>query len=318
MNAFDMKLREHGLYPLKAKNMSSIVVIMGHKCNLRCSHCYLEASPEKTEMMPLETLNKILDVLRRHDALGTVNISGGSAELSPHFRYFAKAAADMGKTVMVASNLAVYFEPGMEDLPEFLAQNSIVINASLPSYIEEEMDRIRGRGTYKKAVSAMQKLNALGYGKDGTSLVLNILYSPADTRIAPDMLTLEKIFREKLQAMHGISFNNLFTINNMPMGRFRKMISGDEESRYLKELEDSFNPAAVENMMCRTSISYDFDGMKAYDCDFWRILDMPVKSDHMSIDDFDYEELSNREVVTHPLCFMCTAGAGCACSDLLK
>jgi radical SAM/Cys-rich protein len=317
MNAFDKKLKEHGLFPLKAKEMSAITVIMSHKCNLRCRHCYIEASPKKSEDMPISTLNKILHIVSKHDGISTINISGGSAELSPHFKYFAKTLARIGKTVMVASNLVVHFEPGMEDLPEFLAENKIVVNGSLPHYYEEGFEKVRGKGTYKKAIAAVKKLNALGYGKEGTGLALNFLYSPVDAKICPDMSTLETVFKEKLQEMHDIEFNNLFTINNMPIGRFRKTLSDEQFNDYMKELEDNFNPDSVENMMCRTSVSYDFDGKKAYDCDFWRILGMPVKSDHSSVDEFDYEALSKRDIVTHPLCFMCTAGSGCACSDLL-
>ncbi len=317
MNDFDNKLKEFGLYPLKAKNMSALVVIMGHKCNLRCTHCYLEASPERTEEMPLSTLNKILHVLRHNPALTTVNISGGSAELTPHFRYFAKSAADMGKQVMVSSNLAVYFEPGIENLPEFLAENKVVINASLPHYTEDEVDKMRGKGTYKKSIASLKRLNNLGYGKKESGLTLNLLYNPPDAKMAPDVKALEDVYREKLKDMHGIVFNKLFTINNIPMGRFGKSLTDEKLKNYLKELEDNFNPAAVENMMCRTSISYDFDGRKAYDCDFWRILNLPVKVENSSVENFDYDVMSNREVVTHPYCFICTAGRGVGCCDLL-
>ena len=317
MNRFDDKLKEFGLYPLKAKNMSAIIVIMGHKCNLRCNHCYLEASPEKTAEMPLNTLMKILDMLNENPEISVVNISGGSAELNPHFRYFIKSAVDMGRQVMVSSNLVVYFEPGLEDIPEFFAGNRVTVNASLPHYAEEEVDRVRGKGAYKKSISAIKKLNELGYGKEGSPLVLNFLYTPSEARMSPDMKTLEGLYRDKLLEMHGITFNSLFTINNMPMGRFAKRLPEDKLNNYLKELEDNFNPDTVENMMCRSSLSYDFNGEKAYDCDFWRILDMPVKIKDSSIENFDHERFSNREVVTNPLCFVCTAGYGVGCSDLL-
>ncbi len=317
MNDFDKKLKEHCLYPLKAKDMSAIIVIMGHKCNLVCTHCYLEASPARTEVMPLSTLEKILDLLEKHPQISVVNITGGSAELSPHFRYFVKAVSDMGRQAMVSSNLTVYFEPGLEDLPEFLAQNRVVINASLPHYAEEEMDRVRGKGTHKKAIAALRKLNTLGYGKSDSGLMLNFLYTPYDAKMAPDMKTLEDLFREKLQTLYGITFNSVFTINNMPMGRFEKKLSREQVDGYLKELEHNFNPSTVENMMCKTSVSFALDGSMAYDCDFWRVLNMPVKLSRSDIDSFDYKTFSNREIVTHPLCFVCTAGAGVGCSDLL-
>lgn len=317
MNSFDKKLKEFGYYPLKAKNISALEVFMGPKCNMRCAHCYQEGSPDRTEEMPLSTLDKILHVLRQNPGITIVNIFGGSAELNPNFRYFTKSAVDMGRQVMVASNLTVYFEPGMEDLPEFLVENKVIINASLPHYMEEEVDKMRGRRTYKKSIASLKRLNKLGYGKEGSGLMLNILYNPPEANLPPDVNTLEKVYREKLKEMHGITFSSLFTMNNMPLGRFAKRLSAGQLNEYLKELEDDFNPATVGNMMCRTSVSFDLDGKKTYDCDYWRILDIPVKLGNSSIDKFDYKKLSSREIVTHPLCFVCTAGAGVGCSDLL-
>ncbi len=317
MNSFDRKLKEYGHYPLRAGDMTALIVIMGHKCNMRCTHCYVDASPDSTEEMPLSTLEKILDILSRHRQITTVDVSGGAPELHPHFRYFVKSAAGMGRNVLLPSNLTLYDEPGMEDLPEFLAENRVTIIASLPHYTEEVADRQRGKGTYKKVISALKRLNSLGYGREGTSLELNIAFNPAGTSILSDGASLDRAYRDNLKEMHGITFNRLFTLNNMPIGRMRKSMSDEEFDKYMKELEERFNPDTVDTLMCRTSVSYGFDGGKVYDCDFWRVLDMPIRNGGAGIDDFDYGALSSREIVTHPLCFMCTAGSGCTCTDLL-
>ncbi len=317
MNSFDRKLKEHGHYPLKAKEMTALIVIMGHKCNLRCTHCYVDASPDSTEEMPLSTLDKLLDILSNNKGITTVDVSGGAPELHPHFKYFVKAAAGMGRTVLLPSNLTLYNEPGMEDIPEFLAENRVTIIASLPHYTEEVTDRQRGKGTYKKVISALKRLNSLGYGREGTSLELNIAFNPAGTSILSNGAMLANAYRDNLKELHGITFNRLFTLNNMPIGRMRKSMSEEDFNKYMGELQEKFNPGTIDTLMCRTSVSYAFDGKKAYDCDFWRVLDMPLKNTDSGIDGFDYEILSSREIVTHPLCFMCTAGAGCTCSDLL-
>ncbi|MEW6602236.1 MAG: arsenosugar biosynthesis radical SAM (seleno)protein ArsS [Nitrospirota bacterium] len=317
MNAFDKKLNEYGEYPLKAKSISAIEVFMGPKCNMRCTHCHQEGGPDRNEEATLETLEKFLHVLRQNPAIHTINLFGGSAEMNPHFRYFAKSAADMGRQVMLASNLTVFFEPGFEDIPEFLAGHRVMINASLPHYMGDEVDRVRGNGAYKKSISALKILNRLGYGREGSNLTLNLLYNPPEAKMPPEAKALEMVFREKLQEMHGIVFNNLFTINNMPIGRFAKRLSRERLNDYMKELEHNFNPATVENMMCRTSVAFSLDGKKTYDCDYWRVLDIPVKAANSGLDSFNYGELISREIVTQPLCLVCTAGAGVSCSELL-
>ncbi|NOZ69326.1 MAG: radical SAM/Cys-rich domain protein [Deferribacteres bacterium] len=324
MNIFERKVKETtGLYPLRARQITTLCVNLGSRCNLRCTHCYADASPERTEEMPLSTINKILNVLGRHSEITTLDIGGGAPELNPHFRYFVKTASGMGKKVFYASNAAVYLEPGMEDLPEFLAENRIVIYVSLPWHSEEGVDRQRGRGTYRKVITALQKLNALGYGRQGTSLELNIQFNPAGTSLPPDQQALEKLFREKLQEAHGITFNRLYTLNNMPIGRLRRSISENELRAYLEVLEERFNPGTVENLICRVSVTCD---ERIYDCDFQRILNLPVQpagrggagnGGSAGIDDFDYELLSNREIVTTPLCLVCTAGGGLGCSESL-
>ncbi len=312
MNAFDKKLAEYNCPSPKANRVSILVVHVGYKCNLRCTHCYVDSSPDRTELMSLETMNKILNVMKENAEITTLDLTGGAPELNPHYRYFIKSAADMGKKVQVRSNLVIYFEPGMEDLPEFLAENKVKIFASLPHYEEEEMDKQRGKGSYKKVILALKRLNNLGYGKDGTGLELDIEFNPLGASLAPDQRTLTNIYKDKLMKMHGITFNKLIALSNAPLGRLRKLTSDGEFNKYMKELEGKFNPHNVEDLMCGYYLSISPTG-GLYDCGFMQILNVPLKNGDMNIDNFNYDVLSRREIATQPICFICTAGSGMNC-----
>lgn len=317
MNIFDLKLRETGYYPLKAEEITTLQMNIGYKCNLRCIHCHVEASPDRKEEMSLSIVDKVLNILRENNKITTVDITGGSPELNPHFKYIVKSAANMGKRVMVRSNLAIYTEPCIEKhIPELLAEDKIKIIASLPCYTEEVVDSVRGNGTYKKAISVLKHLNSLGYGRENSGLEIDIMYNPAKVKIASEQIALENAYKEKLSKMHGIIFNRLLVLSNMPIGRLKKSMTDDEQREYLKLLEEKFNPDTVENLMCRYLISISPDG-RLFDCDFWQMLNLPVKSKCSNIDSFDYTMLGNREIVTLPLCLMCTAGAGVSCSGTL-
>lgn len=311
MNEFDKKLKEHEQYPLRAKSISLLLVQMGYKCDLRCAHCYVDASPERTEEMSRETIDRIITVLKEHDEIVAIDITGGAPELNPHFKYLVKSATAMGKKVMVRSNLTVFSEPGMGDLPEFLAENRVVIFASLPSYAEDETDRQRGKGTYKKVISSLKKLNILGYGTR-PSLVLNIAVNPPKASLAPDKHVLEKAYKDTLMEMHGITFNNLVAISNVPVGRLRRSMTDAEYKKYFDELAEKFNPDNVNGLMCRELLCISYNG-KLHDCGYHQIEGIPVKSKHTHIDYFDYEALSKREIANTSICFVCTAGSGIGC-----
>lgn len=316
MNIFDRKLNEYGYYPLNAKEIATFQVNIGYKCNLSCTHCHVEASPDRKEMMSLPTMSKILSILKENDGIHVVDITGGSPELHPYFRYFVKVSADVGKNVVVRTNLAIYTEPLIGDIPAFLAENKVKIIASLPCYTEEGVDKQRGKGTYAKAIAGLKRLNDLGYGRNGNMAEVDIMFNPADASLAPDQHTLENTYREKLKQMHGITFNQLITLSNMPIGRFKKSLTNDEQKNYMKLLEEKFNPDTVKNLMCRHLINVSPEG-RLFDCDFWQALGLPVKSECFHVDMFDYEVLCNRAIFTAPLCFMCTAGAGASCSGSL-
>ncbi len=316
VNHFDQKLNENEYYPLTAEDITTLQVNMGYKCNLRCSHCHIEASPDRKEVMSLNIMANILNILGENYRITSVDITGGSPELNPYFKYFVKSSADMGKKVVVRSNLAIYTKSGMKDIPEFLAENKVKIVASLPCYTEQGVDSQRGQGTFKKAISILKHLNKLGYGQNGNRLELDIMFNPAKAEIAPDQYTLEKAYREKLKEMHDITFNHLIALSNMPIGRLRKSMTNDAQTEYVKLLEEKFNPGTIKNLMCKHLVNISPEG-KIYDCDFWQALNLPVKSKCSHIDDFDYAMLSSRVIVTNPLCFMCTAGAGASCSGAL-
>ncbi len=312
MNAFDRKLAEYDCPAPRAKRISILVVHVSYKCNLKCTHCYVDSSPDRTESMSQKTMNKILNVMKENSEITTLDLTGGAPEMNPHYRYFVKTASDMGKKVQVRSNLVIYFEPGMEDLPEFLAENKTKVFASLPHYEERFMDRQRGKGSYKKAISALKRLNELGYGKKGTGLELDIEFNPLRAALASDQRTLTNIYKYKLMKMHGITFNKLIALSNAPLGRLRKLMSDDEFNKYMKELEGKFNPRTVNDLMCGYYLSISPAG-SLYDCGFMQILNVPVKNAPLSVDDFNYEILSKREISTQPICFICTAGSGMNC-----
>jgi radical SAM/Cys-rich protein len=316
MNSFDQKLKESGFYPLNAESISTLQVNLGYKCNLTCAHCHVKASPARKEFMPLKTIVIVLDILRENDDIETVDITGGSPELNPYFQYFIKACSDIGKKIAVRSNLAIYTEKGMKDIPAFLVRHKVKIVASLPCYTEEGVDSQRGKGTYKRAIKSLKKLNSLGYGKKGSGLEIDIMFNPAGADIAPDQHTLENTYREKLKELHGVTFNHLIALSNMPIGRLKDSLTDDQLNEYMGLLEEIFNPDTVKNLMCRHLLSISPEG-RIFDCDFWQMLDMPLKNGSAKIKNFDYNKLKNREIVTMNLCLMCTAGAGASCSGAL-
>ena len=327
MNIFDQKLKAKGHWPLKAKKISILTVNMGYKCDMGCPYCYADLLADRTEEMSLSTVNKVLNILKKNSAIKTLYILGGAPELNPHIKYLLKSAADMGREVMLNSNLAAYSRPGMGDFPAFLAENKIKILSYLScyteprytdteaGYTEEGLDKQRGLGTYRKIISALGKLNEAGYGKEGAALTLDIVFHPASASEEICIETIEKNYRNRLKEMHAVTFSHLLAMNTFPTGLLKKTISEDEIKTYTKALEGKFNPCLVEDLMCRHSISVAHDE-KLYHCDYWQLLGSAVNNGDASIgriDGFDCEMPGNREIATSPLfCFLCTAGAGCS------
>jgi radical SAM/Cys-rich protein len=294
---------------LSAICISTLQVNLGYRCNLACKHCHIEAGPARTEIMDRETVDAVLHALAR-SGIATLDITGGAPELNPHFRYLVAEARKLGRHVIVRTNLAVFFEEGMADLPEFLRDHDVELVASLPYYREHNVDRVRGDGTFTKCIAALRKMNGLGYGNSGNR-VLNLVYNPPGAFLSPDQTVLEMEYRKELNAQFGVSFTRLYTFTNMPIGRFRAFLTRTQNhDTYMDRLACAFNPVTLENVMCRHLVSVGWDG-KLYDCDFNQVLGIAVDSGASAhIRDFDHSALAQRTIAVDDHCFGCTAGQG--------
>ena len=311
--SFAETLAEHHALPLRATGIRVLQVNVGKLCNQTCRHCHVDAGPDRREIMPHDVAEAVIDVLRRTD-IPTLDITGGAPEMNPSFRWMVHEARKLGRQVIDRCNLTILVTQGFNDLPEFLAEHQVEIVASLPCYLEENVDQQRGQFAFRRSIEALRRLNDLGYGRPGSPLTLTLVFNPLGPQLPPDQSQLEAAYRRELRARYGIEFTRLFTITNMPISRFLADLleSGQFES-YQRTLVDAFNPAAVDGLMCRTMLSVDWLG-NLYDCDFNQMLALPVGSlAPRHIRDFNEASLSNREIVTGSHCFGCTAGAGSGC-----
>ncbi len=316
MKTFEAVLREHDI-ELQRDAIKTLQVNIGKRCNQACHHCHVESGPNRTENMTLDTVDRLLKLLAKEPQIHTVDITGGAPELNPHFRHFVVEIRRMGKEVIDRCNLTVLFEEGQNDTPEFLADNNVQIVASLPCYKESNVEAQRGRGVFGKSISALEKLNALGYGKEGTGLILNLVYNPVGEHLPPAQIGLEADYHAHLKDEFNIEFNQLFTITNMPIKRYAHMLEREGKMHnYMQLLIDNFNPQAALDVMCTELVSVAWDG-QIYDCDFNQMLDIPLNWKARNI--FDIEHFTNIEsniaVASH--CFGCTAGAGSSCGGAL-
>ncbi len=302
-----------GLYSLR---IETVQVNLGLRCNQQCTHCHLEASPQRREMMEWPTMQLVLKAAKSVYCQ-LVDLTGGSPELNPHFRRFVVALRQEGHSVQVRTNLTVFLEKGMEELPEFFRKHQVQLVASLPCYLEENVRAQRGEGVYDKSIEAIKRLNSLGYGT-GSGLPLILVYNPGGPFLPSPQSALEEDYRRELEQRFGITFTRLLTITNMPLGRFRmELARQNQERNYLDLLRKSFNPQTVNGLMCRHQISVGWDGT-LYDCDFNLALGLPVNHgapDH--IQSFKPGDLKMRRVVTGEHCFTCTAGSGSSCGGAL-
>lgn len=309
---FDEKLSAHGI-ELRATTVDTLQVNVGKVCNQACKHCHVDASPGRTEVMTQETAASVIDAVRRF-RVPVVDITGGAPELNPSFRYLVAEACATGARVIVRHNLTVQLEEGQADLPEFFRKYKIEVVSSLPYFLESQTDAQRGHGVFQKSLIALRRLNAVGYGKAGDNLTLDLVYNPVGAFLPPAQGSIEADFKRELLHRYGIVFNHLYTITNMPIKRFLDYLrrSGNEE-RYMRKLVEAFNPSTVEGLMCRNLISVDWTG-RLYDCDFNQMLELSLTSElPQTIIDFDPERFARRRIMTGPHCFGCTAGAGSSC-----
>jgi radical SAM/Cys-rich protein len=310
---FETQLDRIGLLPLCATGITVFQINVGKLCNQTCRHCHVDAGPDRTERMSCETAEQCIQALAKTD-IPTVDITGGAPELNPNFRWLVEQSRTLGRHVMDRCNLSVLLLPSQADLAEFLALHRVEIVASLPYYRASQTDAQRGEGVFEKSVEALQRLNALGYGRPHSGLALNLVCNPVGAFLPPKQEAIEAQFRKELRSRHGIEFNNLYTITNMPISRFLEFLleSGNYE-QYMERLVNAFNPNAAAGVMCRYTISVGWDGT-LYDCDFNQMLDLPVGHGAPGhIREFDPMQLHHRRITTRNHCYGCTAGAGSSC-----
>ena len=314
---FDSTLRQHGLAPLAATSLDVLQVNVGRLCNQTCRHCHVDAGPDRREIMSREVLRACLDALQQHP-FSTLDITGGAPAMNPPFRDLVEQARPRVGRIIDRCNLTILLAPGFDDLPEFLAEHGVEIVASLPCYLEQNVDAQRGDGVFAKSLEALRKLNSLGYGQPGSSLVLNLVYNPLGPSLPPDQVALSAAYHRELAARYGIVFNELFALANLPISRFLDdLLQSGRLDEYQQKLIAAFNPAAAAGVMCRSTLSVDWQG-RLFDCDFNQMLDLELEpAAPRTIFEFAAAPLTNRRIVTGRHCFGCTAGAGSSCQGAI-
>lgn len=301
------------------KPLEVLQVNLGYLCNLSCVHCHVNAGPKRTEMMSRETVDQVL-ALADAANIHTLDLTGGAPEMHADFRYLVRTARDRGIEVIDRCNLTILEDSAYADLAEFLAAQQVNIVASLPCYLEENVDKQRGKGVFKDSLAALQHLNRLGYGQPDNGLELNLVFNPQDAVLPPDQQQLEQAYKQHLQQHYGIVFNRLFAIANMPIQRFGStLISHGRFESYLALLKDSFRADNLENLMCLNTLSIDWQGY-VYDCDFNQMLDLPLGAaakPKLHIGELHLEQLQNASIATAAHCYGCTAGQGSSCGGAL-
>ena len=312
--------------PLTKDKITVLQINLGRKCNLACTHCHVEASPKRTEELSPEVCTQIIELINRFPQIQTVDLTGGAPEMNYGFRPIVEAAREKGKEVIVRSNLTIFFEPGYEDLPAYFAQHQLRVTASLPCYLEDNVDQQRGAGVYNNSIKAIQKLNELGYGCD-PNLVIDLVYNPPlptkpDFSLTPNQQKLEQDYKAYLAKHFQIKFNNLFTITNIPIGRTKQFLQRREiHDEYIQFLAENYNPATIDSVMCRNELSIDYMG-NVYDCDFNQMEGVfATTSDRQILTVAKLLSWDNLDVIkeirTANYCYGCTAGTGSSCGGSL-
>ncbi|MGW8309782.1 MAG: arsenosugar biosynthesis radical SAM (seleno)protein ArsS [Thiogranum sp.] len=312
-------LEDSDFPPIHRRELDTLQVNLGYRCNQACLHCHVNAGPSRREQMTRETVDEIIAFLRRSN-IATLDLTGGAPELNPHFRSLVETARGMGLHVIDRCNLTVLHEPGQEALASFLASCGVEIVASMPCYIEDNVDSQRGGGVYRASIKALRALNALGYGRSGSGLRLNLMYNPLGPVLPPSQLRLEADYRRELAEREGVVFDRLFVLANMPIQRFGStLISKGEFDSYMRLLKDSFKLQNLATVMCRNLLSVDWQGY-LYDCDFNQMLDLPLAGaadGRAHIRDLQTETVAGRPILVRDHCYGCTAGQGSSCGGAL-
>ncbi|MEO6667871.1 MAG: arsenosugar biosynthesis radical SAM (seleno)protein ArsS, partial [Ferruginibacter sp.] len=311
---FQQKLEQSNLYPLRPTQVEIFQVNIGKMCNQTCGHCHVDAGPDRKEIMTKETMQQCIDVLKQNPELKTVDITGGAPEMNPNFRWFIEEIAKLNRHIIVRCNLTIILaNKKYHDLPQFYKQYCIEVISSLPFYTQDRTDRQRGNGVFEDSIKALQMLNNVGYGKEETGLILNLVYNPAGAFLPPSQSALQTEYKQALMQRFGIEFNSLFAITNLPISRYLDYLltSGNYES-YMEKLVNAYNPLAAANVMCRNTVSIGWDGY-LYDCDFNQMLELKVNGKSKHINEFKIDNLKSREIIIGQHCYGCTAGSGSSC-----
>ena len=301
---------------IKRNDLEILQVNLGYLCNLSCTHCHVNAGPKRTELMDRQTMDEVLAFIDNNNAIHTLDLTGGAPEMNPHFRYLANQALNRGLKVIDRCNLVILLEPGYQDLAEFLAVNQVEIVASLPCYLQDNVDKQRGKGTFNASIKALQQLNQLGYGQENSDLTLNLVFNPQGATLPPEQQTLERSYKQHLQEHYGVIFNQLFAMSNLPVQRFgSQLISKGQFNDYLQLLKDNFHARNLAQVMCKNTLSVDWLGF-VYDCDFNQMLHLPIAGEKTHLKDI--AALNGKPITTLQHCYGCTAGQGSSCGGAIN
>ncbi len=324
VTSFSVRLRQAGVSRLVRYLLTTLQVNVGKVCNQTCTHCHVDAGPDRRESMSTATAVHVIEFLAKSD-VKTLDITGGAPEMNPNFRFLVEQARQLGKKVIDRCNLTILLAQGYKDLPEFFVEHQVSIIASLPCYLEENCDAQRGSGAFVKSIEAIRRLNQLGYAQPNSNLELDLVYNPTGLGLPPQHSSLEAAYKTQLGERFGIRFNKLLTITNMPVSRFLDdLLRRGKYEEYLQKLVDNFNPNTLENLMCRTLLSVDWNG-NIYDCDFNQMLGLGIESGNdlgnqsgkLHISNVTANLLANRAIRVANHCYGCTAGCGSSCSGSL-
>ncbi len=311
---FAEKLQDIDLFPLKPTSVDILQVNVGKMCNQVCAHCHVDAGPDRKEIMTRETMQQCIDALEGAK-IHTVDLTGGAPEMNPDFRWFVEELYKKGVKIIVRCNLTIIVaNKKYNDLPEFFKAHEVEVVSSLPYFNAKRTDAQRGEGVFEQSIRALKMLNEVGYGKESSGLILNLVYNPTGAFMPAGQEGLERQFKRKLKQGWNIDFNSLYAITNIPVSRFLEyLVRSENYNEYMTELANAFNPAAAEGVMCRNTISVSWDG-QLYDCDFNQMLELQLAGDAPKhIKDFSLKELEERNIIINQHCYGCTAGAGSSC-----
>ena len=303
---------------IKKEFIDTLQINIGYKCNQACKHCHVNSSPSRTEMMSEEILNLIPKIIKKFN-IKTLDITGGAPEMNPNFKKLVLSLKNQNINIIDRCNLTIFFEKGYEDLPDFLAENNVIITASLPCYEKENVEKQRGSGVFDKSINAIKILNKLGYGINETGLQLNLVYNPINPTLPPPQEKLETDYKNILYEKYNITFNNLYTITNMPINRYADFLKMTGElEKYFELLANNFNQKNLKNLMCKKTLSIDWEG-QIYDCDFNQQLKLKSEKGPKNLYELlNYSSPFNYQIAAKSHCFACTAGAGSSCGGSLS